>query len=150
MLLTQVPDGGGGRVQPQLAGRRDQQPGQDLQEGRLADPVGAHDAQAGGGPHREGHVVERLRRVEALGDGSDYTAFQDFAGISTLDLGFGDEDDGTQYHSIYDDFHWYSEFVDRDFAYGRALAQTAGTAIMRLADGSVPGVHGRVERPPQQ
>jgi len=72
--------------------------------------------------------------VEALGDGSDYTAFQDFAGISTLDLGFGDEDDGTQYHSIYDDFHWYSEFVDRDFAYGRALAQTAGTAIMRLAD----------------
>ena len=73
-------------------------------------------------------------RVEALGDGSDFTAFQDFAGISTLDLGFGDEDDGTQYHSIYDDFYWYTHFVDTDFRYGRALSQTAGTAIMRMAD----------------
>ena len=45
--------------------------------------------------------------VEALGDGSDFTAFQDYAGISTLDLSFGDEDDGDQYHSIYDDFYWY-------------------------------------------
>jgi N-acetylated-alpha-linked acidic dipeptidase len=72
--------------------------------------------------------------VKALGDGSDYTAFQDFAGISTLSVEFGDEDDGTQYHSIYDDFRWYSEFVDKDFAYGRALSQTAGTAVMRLAD----------------
>jgi N-acetylated-alpha-linked acidic dipeptidase len=72
--------------------------------------------------------------LEALGDGSDFTAFQDFAGIPSLDLGFGDEDDGTQYHSIYDDFYWYTHFVDKDFAYGRALSQTAGTAIMRLAD----------------
>jgi N-acetylated-alpha-linked acidic dipeptidase len=72
--------------------------------------------------------------VEALGDGSDFTAFQDFAGISTLSVEFGDEDDGSQYHSIYDDFYWYTHFGDKDFAYGRALAQTAGTAIMRLAD----------------
>jgi N-acetylated-alpha-linked acidic dipeptidase len=72
--------------------------------------------------------------VEALGDGSDFTAFQDFAGIPTLDIEFGEEDDGTQYHSVYDDFYWYTHFVDKDFAYGRALSQTAGTAIMRLAD----------------
>ncbi len=71
--------------------------------------------------------------VHALGDGSDYTAFQDFAGISALNLDFGDEDDGTQYHSIYDDFYWYTHFVDTDFVYGRALAQTAGSAMMRLA-----------------
>jgi N-acetylated-alpha-linked acidic dipeptidase len=72
--------------------------------------------------------------VEALGDGSDFTAFQDFAGISTLDLSFGDEEDGDQYHSIYDDFYWYTHFMDTDLVYGRALAQTAGSAIMRLAD----------------
>ncbi|HEY2685174.1 MAG TPA: transferrin receptor-like dimerization domain-containing protein [Steroidobacteraceae bacterium] len=72
--------------------------------------------------------------VEALGDGSDYTAFQDFAGIPTLDLGYGGEDDGDQYHSIYDDFAWYTKFVDPDFVYGRALAQTAGIAVMRMAD----------------
>jgi len=72
--------------------------------------------------------------VDALGDGSDYTAFQDFAGISTLSMEFGGEDDGTQYHSIYDDFYWYTRFVDGDFIYGKALAQTAGTTVMRLAD----------------
>ncbi len=72
--------------------------------------------------------------LSALGDGSDYTAFQDFAGISTLSVEFGGEDDGTQYHSIYDDFYWYTHFVDTDFVYGRALAQTIGTAIVRLAD----------------
>jgi N-acetylated-alpha-linked acidic dipeptidase len=72
--------------------------------------------------------------VSALGDGSDFTAFQDFAGIPTLSIDFGGEDDGDQYHSIYDDFYWYAHFIDTDFAYGRALAQTGGTAMMRLAD----------------
>jgi N-acetylated-alpha-linked acidic dipeptidase len=73
-------------------------------------------------------------RVEALGDGSDYTAFQDYAGIPALDIGFGDEDEGDQYHSIYDDFYWYTHFADTDFSYGRALAQTVGTTILRVAD----------------
>jgi len=72
--------------------------------------------------------------IEALGDGSDFTAFQDFAGISTLDMGFGGEEAGTQYHSIYDSFYWYTHFADTDFVYGRALAQVAGTAMLRLAD----------------
>jgi N-acetylated-alpha-linked acidic dipeptidase len=72
--------------------------------------------------------------VGPLGDGSDYTAFQDYAGISALDIGFGGEDEGTQYHSIYDDFYWYTHFADTDFAYGRVLAQTAGTTMMRVAD----------------
>ncbi|HEX6504184.1 MAG TPA: transferrin receptor-like dimerization domain-containing protein [Terriglobales bacterium] len=72
--------------------------------------------------------------IGALGDGSDYTAFLDHAGISALNIGFDGEEDGDQYHSIYDDFYWYSRFMDPDFAYERALAQTGGTAIMRLAD----------------
>jgi N-acetylated-alpha-linked acidic dipeptidase len=73
-------------------------------------------------------------KVTELGDGSDYTAFQDHLGIPSLDIGFGGEDEGDQYHSIYDDFYWYTHFSDTDFSYGRALAQTAGTAIMRVAD----------------
>ena len=78
-------------------------------------------------------------QLEPLGDGSDFTAFQDFIGIPTLSIEFDGENDGTQYHSIYDDFYWYTHYVDTDFAYGRALAQTAGTAMMRLADaGLIP------------
>jgi N-acetylated-alpha-linked acidic dipeptidase len=86
-----------------------------------------------------GEERERLRSkatwgIEALGSGSDYTAFLDFAGIASLNLGYGGESDGGIYHSVYDDFYWYTHFADTTFAYGRALAQTAGTAAMRLAD----------------
>jgi N-acetylated-alpha-linked acidic dipeptidase len=70
----------------------------------------------------------------ALGDGSDFASFQDYAGVSTADMAFGGEDDADQYHSIYDDSYWYTHFVDTDFAYGRALAQTQGTTVLRIAD----------------
>ncbi|HKS75532.1 MAG TPA: transferrin receptor-like dimerization domain-containing protein [Terriglobales bacterium] len=73
-------------------------------------------------------------RIGSLGDGSDYTAFLDHAGVPALNIGYGGENDADQYHSIYDDFYWYTHFVDTDFVYGRALAQTGGTAVMRLAD----------------
>jgi N-acetylated-alpha-linked acidic dipeptidase len=73
-------------------------------------------------------------RIRALGDGSDYASFLDHAGIAAMDIRFGGEDRDGQYHSIYDDFYWFTHFSDTNFAYGRALAQTAGTAIMRLAN----------------
>jgi N-acetylated-alpha-linked acidic dipeptidase len=73
-------------------------------------------------------------RIGALGSGSDYTAFIDHLGIASLDLGFEGEGDGGIYHSAYDDFYWYTHFSDTDFVYGRALSQTIGTAMMRLAD----------------
>lgn len=73
-------------------------------------------------------------RIGALGSGSDYTVFIDHLGVASLNLGYGGEDGGGIYHSIYDDFYWYTHFSDTDFAYGRALAQTVGTAVMRLAD----------------
>jgi N-acetylated-alpha-linked acidic dipeptidase len=77
-------------------------------------------------------------RIAALGSGSDYSVFTDHLGIASLNLGYGGEDQGGgQYHSIYDDFYYYTHFQDTDFAYGKALAQTAGTMVMRLADAQV-------------
>jgi N-acetylated-alpha-linked acidic dipeptidase len=73
-------------------------------------------------------------RISALGSGSDYTPFLQHAGIASLNIGFGGEDDAGIYHSVYDSFHHYTQFQDRDFVYGRALAQTVGTAVIRLAD----------------
>lgn len=72
-------------------------------------------------------------RLSALGSGSDYTVFVDHLGIASLDLSYAGEDGGGIYHSIYDDFYWYTHFSDTDFSYGRALAQTIGTAVLRLA-----------------
>jgi N-acetylated-alpha-linked acidic dipeptidase len=76
-------------------------------------------------------------RIGPLGSGSDYTAFIDFLGISSLNVGFGGEDEGGIYHSIYDDFYWFTHFSDKDFIYGRALSQTIGTMVMRFADADV-------------
>ncbi|MGA9770474.1 MAG: transferrin receptor-like dimerization domain-containing protein [Blastocatellia bacterium] len=76
-------------------------------------------------------------RIGALGSGSDYTPFLQHLGISALNTGFGGDDGGGIYHSIYDSFYWYTKFSDGTFEYGRALAQTNGTIIMRLASADV-------------
>ncbi|HMI53268.1 MAG TPA: M28 family metallopeptidase [Candidatus Saccharimonadales bacterium] len=73
-------------------------------------------------------------RIGILGGGSDHAPFINFAGVASLGIGFGGEDGGGIYHSIYDDFYWYTHFSDTDFAYGKALAQVGSTAIIRLAD----------------
>lgn len=76
-------------------------------------------------------------RIDALGSGSDYTPFLEHLGIASLHLGFGGEDGGGIYHSIYDDVYWYTHFSDTNFVYGKALAQTAGSAVVRAADAEV-------------
>ena len=73
-------------------------------------------------------------RIGALGSGSDYSSFIDHLGVASLNLGYGGEDEGGIYHSIYDDFYWFMHFSDSTFVYGRALAQVAGIAVLRLAD----------------
>jgi N-acetylated-alpha-linked acidic dipeptidase len=88
---------------------------------------------------RSAEVRDEVRRranlrIGALGSGSDYTPFLQHVGIASLNLGYGGEDGGGIYHSIYDDFKWFTSFDDTSFVYGRALAQTMGTAVMRLAD----------------
>jgi N-acetylated-alpha-linked acidic dipeptidase len=73
-------------------------------------------------------------RLEMLGGGSDHAPFINFAGVASLGIGFGGEDGGGIYHSIYDDFYWYTHFSDKDFVYGRALAQAGSTSVVRMAD----------------
>lgn len=73
-------------------------------------------------------------RIGALGDGSDYAPFIDHLGIASANIEFGGEVDGDAYHSIYDDYYWYSHFGDPKFDYERTESQFMGTAVMRLAD----------------
>ena len=77
-------------------------------------------------------------RIAALGSGSDYSSFLQHNGVPSLDIRFGgfDSSDGI-YHSIYDDYYYYTKFLDTDFAYGRALAQVGGTMMIRMADADV-------------
>jgi N-acetylated-alpha-linked acidic dipeptidase len=94
-----------------------------------------------GGGEEGGGAGDRMRadtRIGALGSGSDYTVFIDHLGVPSANLGYGGEDEGGgQYHSIYDDFYWYTHYSDTDFVYGKALAQTGGMMMMRMADADV-------------
>ncbi len=86
-------------------------------------------------PERRQEIRQRGDlRIGALGSGSDFTAFLQHDGVASMNIGFGGEDGGGIYHSIYDDFYWYTHFSDTDFVYGRALAQAGGSMVMRLAD----------------
>ena len=73
----------------------------------------------------------------ALGSGSDYTPFIQHAGIAALNIGFGGENSGGEYHTIYDTYEHYKRFKDPDLAYGIALAKTAGRIVLRLANAEV-------------
>ncbi|MCX2480305.1 M28 family peptidase [Pedobacter sp. MC2016-15] len=75
--------------------------------------------------------------LSALGTGSDYSAFLQHLGIPSLNLCYGGEDAGGDYHSIYDSYDDYVRFKDSTFVYGVALAKTAGRAVLRLADAEV-------------
>jgi N-acetylated-alpha-linked acidic dipeptidase len=77
-------------------------------------------------------------RIGPLGTGSDFTAFIDHLGVASLNVSYGGEDNGAGvYHSIYDDFYWYSHFADSNYVYGRALAQTDGALVLRMAQADV-------------
>ncbi len=76
-------------------------------------------------------------RIGPLGSGSDYTPFLQHLGIAALSIGYGGEGGGGSYHSIFDSFDHYTRFGDPTFAYGVALAKTAGRATLRLADADV-------------
>lgn len=87
-------------------------------------------------------ATPRLRReklakqempIGAMGSGSDYSSFLQHLGVPSLDLGFGGEDAGGEYHSIYDSYDDYRRFKDPGFNYGVALSQTAGHTVLRMA-----------------
>ncbi|HVS78655.1 MAG TPA: transferrin receptor-like dimerization domain-containing protein, partial [Steroidobacteraceae bacterium] len=76
--------------------------------------------------------------LNALGSGSDFSAFLDHLGIATLDVEFTGEDaDDGIYHSRYDSFDHFIRFGDPTFEYEVALAKVAGHIVMRTADAEV-------------
>ena len=88
----------------------------------------------GGSPTGRSEAMSRSDlRIGALGSGSDFTPFLQHLGIASLNVGFGGEDGGGSYHSIYDSFEHYTRFGDPGFQYGIALSKVCGHAVIRLA-----------------
>lgn len=84
-----------------------------------------------------GEKRQKHFRLSALGSGSDYSPFLQHLGIASMNLGFGGEDGGGEYHTMYDDYLFFKRFKDPDFKYEVALAQVAGIAVLRLADADI-------------
>ncbi len=76
-------------------------------------------------------------KLSALGSGSDYTPFIQHTGIASLNLGFGGENSGGEYHTIFDTYPNFTRFKDPGFDYSIALAETAGRLTLRLANADV-------------
>ena len=109
-------------------------PGKSLFQAKLDREV----SQAKGDEEKAKLTARRDFPIDALGSGSDYTAFLDNLTVASLNMDFGGEgSDGGVYHSKYDSFYWYTHFSDTDFAYNAALSRTMGTAILRLAGADI-------------
>ena len=79
-------------------------------------------------------LAKKTMSIGALGSGSDFSPFIQHTGITSFNLGFGGEDGGGEYHSIYDSYYDYANFKDPKFEYGVALAKVAGRTMLRMAD----------------
>ncbi|KAH8895790.1 Zn-dependent exopeptidase [Thozetella sp. PMI_491] len=75
----------------------------------------------------------RESKIETLGAGSDYVAFQDIVGTSSFDLAFGSSAK-FPYHSSYENFEWMDRIGDPGFTYHALLGQIVGLMVLELAD----------------
>ncbi|TAQ87017.1 hypothetical protein B7494_g4647 [Chlorociboria aeruginascens] len=74
----------------------------------------------------------RQGKLDGLGAGSDYVAFQDMAGTSSIDFGFSGPP--YPYHSAYDSFEWMKDIGDPGFQYHKILAQVWVLLILEFSD----------------
>jgi N-acetylated-alpha-linked acidic dipeptidase len=73
-------------------------------------------------------------KIGNLGGGSDHIAFYMHVGVPSLSGGVGGP---TAYHSNYDNFNYYSKFVDPSFKMGGTVAKVIGILTLRLANAEV-------------
>ena len=76
-------------------------------------------------------------KIYPLGSGSDYSPFLQHIGVASLNIGYGGEDNGGQYHSIYDSYDHYIRFGDPEFEYGITLTKTIGHAVLDLSESEI-------------
>ena len=79
--------------------------------------------------------------IRTMGSGSDFTAFQDFAGIPSVDIGFGEGpgDAVYHYHSNYDSYAWMNKFADPDWTYHAAMTKVWAVLAAALVEMPVIG-----------
>jgi N-acetylated-alpha-linked acidic dipeptidase len=74
--------------------------------------------------------------IRTMGSGSDFTAFQDFVGVPSMDFGYGNRpgDPVYHYHSNFDSFYWMDKYGDPDWLHQVAIAKLMGLAAITLSE----------------
>lgn len=101
----------------------------------LKDRVLARDAVNAVGAGNIGKALgTTTMELEALGSGSDFSPFFQHAGVPSINVEFGGEEPGGEYHSIFDSYDNFIRFKDPGFKYEVALAQTTGRMVLRMSE----------------
>lgn len=84
---------------------------------------------------RSDEAPPALVRVGDLGSGSDFTPFLQHAGVPSTDIGsrgrYG------VYHSVFDNYAWFTRFADPTFVYEQQQARIFGLEVLHIADADV-------------
>ncbi len=91
-----------------------------------------------GNPYNDAQTVTQLEgdvRVGDLGSGSDFTPFLQHAGVPSTDVGsvgpYG------VYHSVFDNYAWFTMNADPTFEYERQMARVLGLEALHMAGADV-------------
>jgi len=82
-------------------------------------------------PHIDGEEVH----LGDLGSGSDFTAFFQHVGVPSTDISSGGP--YGVYHSVFDNYAWYTQNADPNFEYLQEMARVFGLEALRMADADV-------------
>jgi len=84
---------------------------------------------------REPEETPNEVRIGTLGSGSDFTPFIQHLGVPSTDIG----SDGPYgvYHSVFDNYNWFTKFADPTFVYEQQMARVFGLEILHMADTDV-------------
>ena len=93
------------------------------------------DSANGGAPRQPHAVVNKDVNVGDLGSGSDFTPFLQHLGVPSTDIGSGGP--YGVYHSVFDNFAWFTKFGDPTFVYEQQMARVYGLQLIRMASEDV-------------
>lgn len=84
---------------------------------------------------REEPDTNALVKVGDLGSGSDFTPFLQHAGVPSTDI--GSRGHYGVYHSVFDNYEWFTKFADPTFVYEQQMARVFGLEVLHMADTDV-------------
>jgi N-acetylated-alpha-linked acidic dipeptidase len=102
--------------------------GEPAAQGEHTPQTGENGANAPPAPGEEIHVGD-------LGSGSDFTPFFQHVGVPSTDI--GSEGPYGVYHSVFDNFAWFTLNADPHFVYLQEMARILGLEALRMADADV-------------